>query len=254
MRSEVAGRGASLHNKVAIVTGASRGIGRTACVALASEGATLVAAARRADGPGSLEETVQLAAAAGGAAIAVRCDVSNPQDVQSLADAALSRFGRIDLLVNNAGVGVWKQIQDLTVEDWDMTMDVNLKGAFLTCKYVVPHMMRQRSGNVINVSSSMALRWSPKDLVYSTSKAALDRFSLNLAEEVREHEVAVNSYYPGYVATEMTEHDPTGTWTGPPDPPETVVPGLLWLARQTASTFTGQIAWRRDFGKTWGLT
>ncbi len=234
-----------LKDKVIIVTGASRGIGRTLCLAFAKEGATIVAAAAG-DLPYRLIYRIGACRLSGGGhALAIQCDVSIPEDVQALVDTTIQRFGRIDILVNNAGVGIWKDILSLTVEDWDRTMDVNLKGVFLACKYALPSMMERRQGHIINVSSSMARRYTPNDLAYSPSKAALDRFSMNLAHDVERYNIAVNSFGPGYVKTDMARR-------GFPEPVEMVIPAALWLSQQDASSFTGQVIYRRDFGKTWG--
>ncbi len=234
-----------LHNMVTIITGASRGIGKTLALAFANEGAIIVAAARKATGPNSVEETVRQIAVDGGQAIAVQCDVTSPEDVKTLVDTTLQRFGHIDILVNNAGVGIWKDIRLLTLDDWNVSISVNLKGVFLCCKYAIPSMIERRSGHIINLSSSMAYRYVPEDLAYSPTKAGLDRFTLNLANDVKKHNVAVNSFGPGYVKTDMARK-------GSPEPVFTVVPAAIWLAQQTASTFTAQVVDRRDFGKTWG--
>jgi len=243
-----------LEGKVIVITGASRGIGQALSLAYAREGAFVVAAARKnRGGSGSLEETVGLIEQEGGQALAVRCDVTVPEDVEALISTTLRHFERIDVLVNNAGVGIWKGILDLTVGDWDTTMSVNIKGVFLTCKYALPHMMERQKGNIINVSSAMAHKYTPNDLAYSASKAALDRFTLNLAQDVQEYNIAVNSFSPGLILTDMVSGDPIDRWGHLADPPEAVVPPALWLAQQDAASFTAQLVHRNDFGHTWGI-
>ena len=110
-------------------------------------------------------------------------------------------------------------------------------------------MIKQRRGSIVNVSSTLARRHKEDDLIYSSSKAALDRFSLNLAQDVKQYNIAVNSYCPGRMDTEMID-----TTTRPADPPEAAVPPILWMLQQDASTFTGQLIERKDFGKTWGTS
>lgn len=243
--SKASQRQQELHNKVVVVTGASRGIGKTLAVAFAREGAIVIGAARKATGPDSVEETVRRITSEGGRAIAVPCDVTKEDEVKALVDTVVRRFRRIDVLVNNAGIGIWKDILDLTLDDWNSSVAVNLKGVFLACKFVVPVMIEQGGGNIINVSSSMGRRYVPEDLAYSPTKAGLDRFTSNLANDVKKYNISVNSYCPGYVKTDMARK-------GSPEPVEMVIPSAIWLAGQTASNFTGQVLDRKDFGKTWG--
>jgi 3-oxoacyl-[acyl-carrier protein] reductase len=176
--------------------------------------------------------------------------------VQGLIQRTLAEFGHIDILVNNAGISGRGFVAEMSTEAWDRVMAVNVRGPFLTCKYTLPIMMRQRQGNIINITSRASLRYSPGGMVYSVSKAALNRFSLNLAEEVKEYNIAVNALAPGLIFsylggsfTPSTARSPEGL---PAEPPEVVVPCTVWLARQDAHTFSGQMVSRYDFGKTWG--
>ncbi len=242
----------SLNGKVVVITGASKGIGRVAAVAFAKEGALVVAAARTTTGHGSIEETVEEIKRAGGTALAVRCDVTVPADVQSLIQTSLKTYGHIDVLINNAGVTHWTSIADFTPEEWEGIFALNVHGVFYGCKYVLLVMIKQRSGCIINVSSSQAQKTIPNHLAYSSSKAAVDRFSINLAQEVKEYNIAVHSYWPGGVISAMSRRDARGNLLGNPGPTEVVLPSLLWLAQQDASTITGQVVDRKEFGKTWG--
>ena len=237
----------SLNGKVIIVTGANRGLGKVLSLALGREGAVVVAAARKLGGPASAQATVDLIEEQGGNGLAVQCDVGVPDQVKSMADMAVQRYGRIDGLVNNAALLVYANIIDLAVEDWIAILSANTTGPFLCCKYVIPHMMSQGGGSIVNVSSTLARRHKEDDLIYSSSKAALDRFSLNLAEDVRRHNVAVNSYCPGRLDTDMID-----TTVRPADPPEVAIPPIFWMLQQDASTFTGHLIERKDFGVTWG--
>ena len=234
-----------LQDEVIVITGASRGIGKTLALAFADAGAIVVAAARKATGPDSIDETVKLITNNGGRAIAVQCDVASPEDSQNLINTSIEQFGNIDVLINNAGIYIKKDIVSFAIDDWDLTMAVNMKGVFLACKYVMPNMMNRSKGNIINISSSMGRKYTLNDLAYGASKAGLDRFSTNLANDVREYGIAVNSLCPGYVSTDMASH-------GSPEPVEVVIPSILWLAQQTASTFTAQVIDRSEFGHKWG--
>ena len=233
--------------KVAIVTGASRGIGRTLAFALAHEGATVVCTARTLDGPperGSLNATVQHIKSAGGQAVAIACDVGSAASVKAAVDQTLGQFNRIDLLINNAGVFPDNAVVDTEPEEWDAAVAVNVTGPFLFCRYVLPGMIEQCNGNILNFTSQLANMARPGRTAYSATKAALDRFTINLAEEVRTHGIAVNALMPGLIATEMTGGDG--------DPPELVMPAALWLLEQNAEQFTGQIVSRKEFGQGWG--
>ncbi len=237
----------SLKDKVIVVTGASRGLGKSLCLALGKEGVIVVAAARKLDGPRSAGETAGLVVAQGGKALPVQCDIGVPDQVEALMDTAIRQLGRIDGLVNNAGVLIYGSILELTVEDWNTTMSANLTGPFLCCKYALPNMIERRQGSIVNVSSTLAGRYKENNLAYGPSKAALDRFTLNLAGDMKQYNIAVNSLCPGRLATEMID-----TRFRPADPPEFGVSPILWMLQQDAFTFTGQMIERKDFGITYG--
>ncbi len=239
-----------LTGKVAIVTGASRGIGRAIALGLARAGAAVAGTARRLDSSpgtgGTLAETVELIVAAGGTGLAVPADITDPAGAQALADRAKAELGRIDILVNNAGVYPRGAIADFPPDEWLSLIAVNVNAPFFMCRAVLPTMIAQGSGNILNVSSGAGQR-SVKDRVgYSTSKAALDRFSMSLAEEVREAGIAVNAWTPGLVATDMNDQSERGS------PPEAVVESAVWLAAQDTS-FTGHLVARQEFGVSWGV-
>ena len=240
-----------LKDQVAVITGASRGIGRALSLAFAREGATVVAAARREHGGlGSLEETVERISEQGGRAIAVRCDLTVPEDVKGLVDRTLSELGRIDVLVNNAAVSTWKDIGELSVDEWDTVIKVNLSGVFLSLKYALPSMMERKSGNIINVSAEMAHQ--PRAIAYAASKAGLNRLSLDLAGEMQEYNIAINVLLPGFLDTEIIQDGPGLRMGRVPEPVEAVVPAILWLAQQRGSAITGKLLKRTEFGSTWG--
>ena len=236
-------------NKVALVTGASRGIGKAVALALAQEGAAVVCAARTMDGPadrGSLRQTVAEIEAAGGSALAVACDVTQSAEVESLVRTAEGQFGRIDLLLNNAGYYPRSTVAAMRPDDWDDAIGINLTGSFLLCRYVLPGMIERRGGVILNISSGSAQHYDRRHIAYSVAKAGLDRFTMNLAEEVREHGIVVNALTPGLVKTEMNDFYASG------DPPETVVPAVLWLlGREHGDDFTGRVVSRLDFQTTW---
>ena len=235
--------------KVAVVTGASRGIGRAIALGLARRGAAVVGAARQLDSSpgvgGTLKQTLELIEAEGGRGVAVPGSITDSAGAQALIDRAHAEYGRIDILVNNAGVYPRATTAELSPEEWRSVMAVNVDAPFFLCHAVLPIMIEQGSGNILNVSSGAAQRYLPRRVAYSTSKAALERFSLGLAEEVREHGIAVNAWMPGLVATDMNDQIERGAL------PETVEESVMWLVAQDVS-FTGQIVRREEFGQTWG--
>jgi NAD(P)-dependent dehydrogenase (short-subunit alcohol dehydrogenase family) len=189
-----------LSGRVAIVTGAGRGIGAAIATVYAREGASLALAARTVE---QLEETEAACRAAGAPTLALTTDVRRPADVKHLVEETLARFGQIDVLVNNAGVSRHNYVLDISEEDWDLTFDVNAKGVFLCTQAVLPHMMARHAGRIINVASGAALHGSPRKSAYAASKFAVVGFADSIAQEVGPYGISVNTICPGPVATHM---------------------------------------------------
>jgi citronellol/citronellal dehydrogenase len=239
-----------LEDSVAVVTGASRGIGRATAVVLARAGAHVVCTARSTESapskmPGTIDQTVQQVRALGRRALAVRCDVSQEDQVEALAQRTLAEFGRIDVLVNNAAANYWVPFVDMPTKRWDLVVNVNLRGAVLCTKAFLPRMVQQRSGRIINVSSGTAvdpeIAASYAMLAYAVSKAGLEMFTRGLALELRPHQIAVNALrIETYVATEgavmFNPEADSSTW----DKPETAGEYILWLATREPA-FTGKV-------------
>jgi citronellol/citronellal dehydrogenase len=251
----------SLGGKVAIVTGASRGIGRALAVGLADAGAAVVCAARTevesAGGlPGTIHATAEAVAARGGTALAVRCDIGNERDIDDLVEAAHTRFGRIDVLVNNAMTPTRAVFAESTAEQWDASMRVNVRSLFLTSRAVMGPMAAGGGGSIINISSGAAdpavVGLPPGYLTYSVAKAALERFSTALAGELTPLGIAVNALRPGAVKTEMAVHELGADydWSGWAEP-EAVVPAVVFLAAQRGDGLTGRIVDSTQYGVTW---
>lgn len=193
-----------LNGKVAIVTGSSRGIGRAIAERFATEGAKVIVnwVGREREAQ-SVVDTIE---ASGGEALSVRADVSSSADVKELVRATVDRFGRVDILVNNAGVMYTKSVLETTEENWDRTIDVNLKGAYLCAKEVAPIMLRQETGKIIMMSSNSGL-YHPSAMrftEYVTSKAGLNGLTKALALALGPH-ITVNAICPGWIKTEMVE-------------------------------------------------
>ncbi|MEM9908618.1 MAG: 3-oxoacyl-[acyl-carrier-protein] reductase [Cyanobacteria bacterium P01_D01_bin.44] len=193
----------ALQDKVAIVTGASRGIGRAAALALAAEGASLVVNYARSSA--AADEVVAKIAEQGGSAIAVQADVSKADDVDGLIKAAMDKFGRVDVLVNNAGITRDTLLLRMKPEDWQAVIDLNLTGVFLCTRAVSKIMLKQRSGRIINIASVAGLMGNPGQANYSAAKAGVIGFTKTVAKELASRSVTVNAVAPGFIATDMTE-------------------------------------------------
>ncbi|MEK7849092.1 MAG: SDR family NAD(P)-dependent oxidoreductase [Chloroflexota bacterium] len=246
-------------NKVAIVTGASRGIGKVAAVALAREGARVVVAARTEEAsqlPGTIHETVREIEALGGKALAVRTDVSDEASVDEMVRCTLEAFGRIDVLVNNAAVAFYPPVVETPPRRWDLVLRVNIRGPFLCSRAVLPRMIEQRSGSIVNLSSKAADINGPTyvGVAYCTAKAAVERFSNALAEEVKQYNIAVNAIKPRQeVSTEgMRFWNPKADWSRWDKPEDFLVKGILFLAGQDAR-LTGQVVVDKELCRRYKL-
>jgi NAD(P)-dependent dehydrogenase (short-subunit alcohol dehydrogenase family) len=251
-----------LADRVVIVTGASRGIGKGLAIGLAARGATVVCAARTVEEePGGLPGTIHATAAAiegaGGRALAVRCDIGVPGDIERLVAVAADTYGGIDVLINNAMAPTRATFEDSTVDQWDESMRVNVRSLYLLCRAIVPHMAKRGGGSIVNVSSGGAGHEStpfmpPGYVIYAVAKAAMERFTSALAPELRDLGITINALRPGAVKTELStrelgdDHDWTG-WTTP----DAVVPAVAFLARQVGTDFTGRIVDSTQFGTRW---
>ncbi|NHM31830.1 SDR family oxidoreductase [Neobacillus terrae] len=187
-----------LKDQVAIITGASRGIGKEIARQLAEQGMKLVLA-------GSSEEVHQTAEELKKTGfeniISIQSDVSREKDVQNLVDKTLAAFGQIDLLVNNAGVGFFKLTEEVSLDEWKKVFEVNVQGVFLGAKAVLPHMKKRKSGNIITISSDVGRYTIPNGAAYTATKYAVQGFSGSLAQEVREFGIRVGTINPGMVDT-----------------------------------------------------
>ena len=225
-----------------MITGAGRGIGRAVALAYAREGASLALCSRTRK---ELEETDKGVAELGAASLIQTCDVSQVEDVERFVERAVGVFGRIDVLVNNAGVAHRAaSLSELAQDEWDSVLATNLRGAWLVARAVVPHMVRQRGGSVINVSS-----WLGRDALvgygaYGVSKWGLEGLTHYLSLELKSARVRVNSVSPGYVATKMT------SYRG--GKPEDVTDLFVYLASDASASLTGRQldveTWKRDLG------
>ncbi len=204
----------TLRDKVALVTGGSRGIGRAICLGFAEQGAWVVVTSRTevdtAAGAefatyaaGTIHDTAQMIQAQGGSAVGIKCDVTQVEDIRHLVEATLTHFERIDILVHNAGIDCESSVVDLDLDLLDRCLAVNVRAPLLLCKFALPSMLAQRSGAIFCITSGAARGYRPGRVGYSVQ-------------------------------------------------PEAIIPAAVWLAQQTATSFTGQVVERADFGVTWG--
>jgi 3-oxoacyl-[acyl-carrier protein] reductase len=237
-----------LENKVAIVTGGGRGLGKIFCLAIADEGAKIVSA-------DILEkeslETAQEIKKKGGSAVSLKVDVTSEKETVAMAEETINAFGRIDILVNNAGLyfGIGRRpFYEISPEEWDKLMAVNLKGCFLSAKAVFPYMKKQNKGKIINLSSETAFTGSKGFIHYVTSKGGVISFTRALAAELGPYGICVNSVAPGFTDTEasrsltedITKYNVTLTPLGRLQQPQDLIGALVFLASDESDFVTGQ--------------
>ena len=235
-----------LKDKTALITGAGRGIGRAVALSFAREGCHVALAARSRD---ELDEVAREVNACGGRALVVPCDVGVPEQIRATVHETLDNFGHVDILVNNAGFACFKPVWELTPEEWRLSLEVNVTSAFLFCHALLPHMMKRRSGRIINMSSVTGLKALPEQGAYCAAKHALNGWTKSLALELREYGIAVHAVCPGGVDTRfsreaMPHRDKTGWMT-----PEDIAHTVLYLATLSPRVAQDIISLRRFAGE-----
>jgi NAD(P)-dependent dehydrogenase (short-subunit alcohol dehydrogenase family) len=246
-----------LRGAVALVTGASRGVGRAVAIVLAAAGADVACAARATDArplrlPGTIDATVREIEAMGRRALAVPTDLSHPPDVEDMVARTVAHFGRVDVLVNNAAI-TFPGDSDLPMKRWDLVMEVNLRAPLLAIRAALPGMKTRRRGAILNVSSAAAVMAIPGLLVYGVSKAALERLTSGLAEELRVHDIAVNCLRIDVpLASEGFMHNAPELDKSDWEPTAVGAEAALWMLAQP-STFTGQVLGIGDLRRQHGV-
>lgn len=238
-----------LENKIALVTGASRGIGRAIALDLAARGATV--AVNYNASAAAAQEVVDAITAAGGRAMAIQADVSRFEAAQALVKAVTDAYGRLDILVNNAGTTRDTLLMMMKEEQWDLVMDTNLKSVFNCCKAVARPMVKRKSGRIVNISSVSGLAGQGGQTNYAASKAGVIAFSKSLAKELGSRNITVNVVAPGFVPTALTEgilaegdnlqRAIEATPLGRLGTPEDVAGAVVFFASDDASFVTGQV-------------
>ncbi|UCZ57224.1 3-oxoacyl-[acyl-carrier-protein] reductase [Desulfurispirillum indicum] len=236
-----------LHNKVALVTGASRGIGRAIALELAKNGADIAVNYASSEGPA--REVVSEIEALGRRAIAIRANVSDAQECAALVERTISELGTIDILVNNAGITKDGLLMRMKEEDFDAVINTNLKSTFLMCKAVTRPMMKKSSGRIINISSVVGQMGNAGQANYVASKAGIIGMTKSIAKELSGKNILVNAVTPGFIESDMTaelkddirqtmlSHIPLGSFGKPED----VAGAVVFLASGLADYVTGQV-------------
>ena len=236
----------SLSGRVALVTGASQGIGRACAIKLANAGATLAVAARNQE---KLDEVVKQIADAGGKAAAFAMDVGDEEQIRSALKAALAQFGKIDVLINNAGITRDQLVMRMKRADWDAVLNTNLTSAYLCIQQVIGSMLKQRWGRIINITSIFGQMGRAGQANYASSKAGLIGLTMAIAREVGSRNITCNAIAPGFIETAMTsglsqelrqsalQNIPLARLGTPED----VASAVAFLASEEASYITGQV-------------
>ncbi len=236
-----------LEGKTALVTGASRGIGKAIAKALAAEGATVII-----NYNGSKEAAEQVCseiAADGKKSVVYGCNVAQPEAVEKMMKEIITEHGHLDILVNNAGITKDNLILKMKDEDFDAVLDINLKGVFHTCKHAARQMLKQKSGCIVNISSISGVMGNAGQTNYAASKAGVIGFTKSLARELASREIRVNAVAPGFIETEMTgKLSETAVEAGKKQIPfgrfgraEEVAKAVCFLSSEDASYITGQV-------------
>jgi NAD(P)-dependent dehydrogenase (short-subunit alcohol dehydrogenase family) len=242
-----------LKGKVALITGASSGMGKSAALLFASEGAKVIV--NYAHSPEKADEVVSAIKRAGGEAVSIAADISKEDSIIVMVDSALKKFGKIDILYNNAGIELQKPVTATTEDEWNNVLDTNLKGMFLCCKHIIPIMVKNGSGSIINTASVAGLAGTSNLVAYSASKGGVIALTRALAIEHAPDKIRVNAICPGAIDTPMIRRfieaspDPKAMEAqlatmhplGRMGQPEDVAKLALFLASDESSFMTGAI-------------
>jgi len=248
----------SLLGRVAIITGASRGIGRALALGLAGQGCNIVVAAKSTASteklPGSIFTVTQEVEALGVSALPIQVDVRDAEQIETMVAQTVGRFGRVDILINNAGALWWQPLLETPAKRFDLVMGVNVRAAFLACRAVVPPMMKRQWGQIINMSPPLELTMVPGRIAYAISKLGMTLLTHGLAEELRPANIAVNSLWPVTIIESQASINwglgQRALWRKP----DILVDCVLRMVQKEPGTLTGRALLDEDFLRAEGVT
>jgi 3-oxoacyl-[acyl-carrier protein] reductase len=237
-----------LQGKVAIVTGSGRGIGRSIALALAQQGVVVALAARSAN---ELEQVRQEIEVARGKACCFPSDIGSEKDAVALVRNTVEHFGRLDILINNAGVGIFKPLADTSAEEWDAIMRVNARGPFILCREAIPYLKQQKRSYNVNISSVVAMKGYENQSAYTASKHALMGMTKSLAREVRYLGIRVHAVCPGGVDTQLVASARPDLDTSVLMQPEEIADAVLFLVTREGNAVIDEIHLHRESSIPW---
>ncbi|MCE5329101.1 SDR family oxidoreductase [bacterium] len=235
-----------LNHKSAIVTGASKGIGRAISIALAKEGADIILAARTEE---KLREVKKDISSFGGNSLIIPTDMSNEKDILNLFDKTKKEFGKLDILINNAGIFIKGNLVDFRTEDYNKIMNVNLRGVFLSCRQALKIMIPQKSGFIINISSNAVFKGYPEQSVYTASKHGIVGLTKSIANEVQKDGISVALIHPGGVDTELINYARPDIDKSLLIPPEDIAKTVIYMLKLSDNSWVDEIFIRRRAAK-----
>ena len=237
-----------LKNKVALVTGASKGIGRAVALDLGAAGANVVLTARSAD---LLTEDAAEIKAAGGDALAIPADLADEKAIAAMIDQATRHYGRLDIVVNNAGIVYAGPLADTPTADWDQLMSINVRAPFIICRQTLPWLKQAQPGYIVNISSVVGIKGYANQTLYSATKHALRGMSIALAEELRDDNVRVHVICPGGVATDLVRQVRPDIDEADLMQPDEIAELVLYLVTHKGNAVMDEVRLRRASSSPW---
>ncbi len=237
-----------LAGKAAIVTGAGRGIGRAVALTMARAGAMVISASRTAEELDALTQEIE---SLGGKSMPLITDLSSESDIHRLVEATVAAFGRLDIVINNAGIGIYGPLTDMTIEEWDMVMNINARGPFLLCRESIPYLRLQERSYIVNIASVVGTKGYAGQSLYSASKHALMGMSKALAKEVQHDGIRVHAICPGGVDTAMAGQSRPDLDRSVLMQPEEIADAVLFLVTRRGKAVIDEIHLHREASLPW---